>query len=118
MNFIVIEQDEAIFEIDNAATDAEAKAQKIIAEYQKKQKAAKDAAQAAYPVRFSLSVKGLIGESEKHYEVIAEKMAGYSNFVEGKTETWVTPNGTLSATFLGRVGPYQNKFQFEIKGTI
>ena len=113
-NFLVIEQDDASFTINDASTDAEKSAERIIESFNNQKEAVIKAARAAHPVRFSPSARALVGEVENYKSAIENGMRGYSYTREGSTETWATPNATLVATFLGCVGEYKNKFSFDI----
>ena len=113
-NFLVLEQDDACFTIEDACTDAEKSAKKIIANFNQHQDFVVKSARKAHPVRFSPSARGMVGEVENYKSAIENGMRGYSYTRNGATETWVTPTGTLVATFIGSVGEYRNKFSFEI----
>ena len=112
-NFIVLQQDDALFQIDKPKTDAEAIAKAIIADYNSAIDNAKDTAWAESGARVIISKK-VIEKEDEYKTLLAEKTKGYSYTNEAGVETWTTPNAVLVARFVRGLGGYLNEFEFEI----
>lgn len=113
-NYIVLEQDDAFFSIENPRTEAQIIAAEIISYYNQHKEETRKAARKAHPVRVSFSARCLVGDVEKYNAAIEKGMQGFSYTSDGAKEIRETPKGTLVVEFVGCVAPYQNKFSFEI----
>lgn len=112
-NVTIAQQDDALFQIDNPKTDAEAIAKAIIADYNSAIDNAKDIAWAESGARVIIS-KRVVENEDVYKTLLAEKTKGYSYTNEAGVETWTTPNAVLVARFVRSLGGYLNEFEFEI----
>lgn len=113
---IIIEGDDASFSIVSHKTQDHIFADDIIRAYNNAYQEARREAAKRFPQKISFVTLSVSGDEEGYSAAIKEGMSGYEYQKTLNTETWKTPIGHLTATWLGEMpgtGYYQ-KFEFEV----